>query len=89
MDQEKTIGSRVAVEVTIESRTKIELYDYGSGVGLRIGEFYGSNVYLRLGFDAETRRHACERLIAVLYAAREWKPSEPDPEPAEPEAVPA
>ncbi len=80
MTTEKTIGARVQVEVSAYPDTKVELYDYGSGCGLRIGEFYGSNVYVRLGFDDESRRDACERLIAVLTAAREYVPTDPVPE---------
>ena len=83
---EKTDGARIAVEVSVYPPTKVELYDYGSGVGLRIGEFFGSNVDLRLGFDEESRHDACDRLIDVLAAARRWTSAE---EAAEPEEVPA
>ena len=89
MTVETTAGARISVEVTAYPRTKIALYEYGSGCGLRIGEFFGSNVYVRLGFDAESRRDACDRLIAVLTAAREYVPTEPDAAETEPEAVPA
>lgn len=88
---ETTAGPKITAEVHVSPETVIELYDYGTGVGIRLGEFWGGNVYIGLGWDAKSRRDACERLIAVLYAAREWKPTEPDPqpEPSEPEAVPA
>jgi len=87
MTAETTIGARVQVEVSAYPDTKIALYDYGSGCGLRIGEFYGANVYVRLGFDAESRRDACDRLVAVLAAARAYVPTELDPNDAE--AAPA
>lgn len=88
---ETTAGPKITTEVHVSPETIIELYDYGTGVGVRLGEFYESNLYVALGWDAKTRRDACERLIAVLYAAREWKPTESEtgPEPSEPEAIPA
>lgn len=78
---ETTPGPRVRSEVYISPETVIELYLFGTGVGLRIGEFWESYVYIGLGWDAASRHDACERLIAVLTAARDWEP--------EPEAVPA
>jgi len=80
---ETTPGPRVRSEVYISPETIIELYDFGGGVGIRIGEFYESNAYIGLGWDAKSRHDACDRLIAVLTAAREWV------EQPEPEAVPA
>jgi len=87
MTAETTAGARISVEVNAYPRTKIALYEYGSGCGLRIGEFFGSNVYVRLGFDEDSRKDACDRLITVLTAAREYVPTETDP--ADEEAVPA
>lgn len=84
---EKTDGARIAVEVSAYPATKIAMYDYGSGVGLRIGEFFGSSVYVRLGFDEGSRHDACDRLIDVLTAARRWTSAEESG--AEPAEVPA
>ena len=84
MATETTPGPRIHSEVHVDPATKIELFDYGTGVGLRIGEFFGSNLYLALGYNEAMRRDACDRLIAVLTAAREWTA-----EPVESEAVPA
>jgi hypothetical protein len=76
---EMTAGPKITAEVHVSPETIIELYDYGTGAGLRIGEFWGGNVYAALGFDAESRRDACDRLIAVLTAARAYVPTELDP----------
>lgn len=78
---EATPGPRVRSEVYITPETVIELYDFGTGVHIRVGEFYESYVLIGLGWDAESRHDACDRLITLLTAAREWEP--------QPEAVPA
>ena len=69
---EQTPGPRVRSEVYILPDTKIEMYDFGSGVGVRIGEFFESYVYIALGFDAESRRDACARLLDVLGACLDF-----------------
>lgn len=81
---ETTPGPRVRSEVYITPATKVEMYDFGTGVGLRIGEFYESYAYIGLGHNAETRRDTCDRLITVLTACRDFIEDETDPE-----AVPA
>jgi hypothetical protein len=78
---EMTPGPRVRAEVLVSPETVIELNDFGGGVGLRIGEFFESHSYIALGWDAPSRHDACDRLIAVLTAARQWEP--------QPEAVSA
>jgi hypothetical protein len=89
---ERTPGPKIQTEVYVNPDTIVELYDYGIGCGVRIGDFFEGNAYIGLGWDEESRRSACDRLIAVLTAAREYVPTEPEPtesDAAEPEAIPA
>ncbi len=78
---ERSVGPQVRSEVRIAPETNIEPYDYGTGCHLWIGIPYESYVLVQLGWDAETRRDACDRLIAALTVARDYIPT--DPEPAE------
>lgn len=73
---ERAIGPRVRSEVAITPETNIEPYDYGTGCHLWIGVPFESYVLVGLGWDDDSRRDACDRLIAALTEARDWKPAE-------------
>lgn len=82
----RTTISPISVDVCVYPDVAVQMRDFGTGAYVRIGLGIGDgdergergHVDLTLGYDPDTRRDACDRLIAALTAAREW---EPVPEP--------
>lgn len=73
-ENESTPGPRIRAEVFVYPDTKMGLHDFESGCALVIGHLLHGNLVITLGYDEETRRDACDRLIATLTEARDWTP---------------